>query len=85
MSNIYTLFNTFLTDKTENNVIDDEDIDQYRIKVYNLNMENKKELDRQLKYYMQNIYNTEKDIDFTEAKKQYFINLLRLEERFYNE
>ena len=85
MSDIYALFNTFLIDKTENNVIDDEDVDQYRIKVYNLNAENKKELGRQLTYYIQNVYDTENDIDFTEAKKQYFIDLLRLEEKFYNE
>lgn len=64
------------------NVVSSETQKTFRIDIYYLNPENKKEFYNQLYRYTSDYYNTNIDMDLNENRKKELIRLFRLEENF---
>lgn len=80
---IYEIFQFFLRDSSDENCVDDEELQLFR-KLYGyLNSQNKAEFHKQLFDYISNHFNTDKDFDLSESyRRKAFTYLLRLEENF---
>lgn len=77
---IEKLFNIFLTDNSNNNVVDSQDLSNFRIRIEYWKQENKEKF---YDFLYKTIADTQNKIDYTEAEyKNNMLKLLTLEESF---